>query len=51
MTGDTLSAAQAEEVAEIRDKLEALIDRCNDLLLADTEGKELDAEGNRLPPT
>jgi hypothetical protein len=50
MTTDTLSATQADELASIRDECEALIERINDLLLADTEGKELDAEGTRLPP-
>jgi hypothetical protein len=51
MTTDTLSARQAEELASIRDECEAIIGRIDRLMLADTEGKELDAEGDRLPPT
>lgn len=49
MTGDTLSAGQANRLTAIRTTLEALTTVIDDLLLADTEGKELDAEGNRLP--
>ena len=49
MTTDALSATQAKELHDLRDECERNIERIDVLLLADTEGKELDAEGNRLP--
>jgi len=49
MIEDTLSAAQAKELSSIRDECERNIERIDVLLLADTEGKELDTEGNKLP--
>lgn len=51
MTTDTLSATQADELASIRDECEALIERIDQMFLADTEGKEIDADGKRLPAT
>jgi hypothetical protein len=48
---DTLSRAQARTLTGVRGLLEALGALIDEMLLADTEGKELDADGNRLPAT
>lgn len=48
---DTLTLAQAKELTGVRDECIAIADRIDGLLLADTEGIELDTEGNLVAPT
>ena|GEM_PF-4640421 len=48
---DTLSRTQAALLAQTVRHLEELVEDLNEMLLADTEGEEIDAEGNRLPAT